>query len=51
MSIDVGLLTDNMLPIASTIFNSMAPIIGITAGITLAVGLGAKITEALRRAF
>ena len=51
MSLDLTSLQGNMLSMASTMFNALVPVIGLTAGIALGVGLAGKIISAVRSAF
>ncbi|MCC7360512.1 MAG: hypothetical protein IT317_13605 [Anaerolineales bacterium] len=51
MSLDLSGLQTNLLSMASTMFNALTPVIGITAGIALGVGLAGKIISAVRSAF
>lgn len=51
MSLNTTGMTDNIQSMASTMFNSLVPVIGITAGIALGVGLSGKVISAIRSAF
>lgn len=51
MSLDLTTFTSSLTGMASTMFNALVPIIGLTGGIALGVGLAGKIISAIRSAF
>jgi len=51
MSLDLSTLQTNLTGTASMIFNALVPVIGLTGGITLGVGLAGKVISAIRAAF
>lgn len=50
-SYDVTELTANLLSMSESMFNSLIPVVGIVAGISLGIGLVGKILSAIRSAF
>lgn len=51
MSLDLTTFQSNLLDMASVMFNALVPIVGLTGGIALGVGLAGKIISAIRSAF
>lgn len=51
MSLDLSGLQTNLTSMASTMFNALVPIVGLTGGIALGVGLAGKVISAIRSAF
>jgi len=51
MSLDLTGLQTNLTSMASTMFNALVPVIGLTGGIALGVGLAGRIITAIRSAF
>lgn len=51
MSLDLTSLQTNLTTMASTMFNALVPVIGLTGGIALGVGLAGKVISAIRSAF
>ena len=51
MSLDLTSLQTNLTSMAATIFNALVPVIGLTGGIALGVGLAGKVVSAIRSAF
>ena len=51
MSLDLTSLQSNLTTTASMIFNALVPVVGLTGGIALGVGLAGKVMSAIRSAF
>lgn len=51
MSLDLTSFQTNLTSMASVMFNSLVPVIGLTGGIALGVGLAGKVITAIRSAF